>query len=201
MAARADDEMPWPRQLLVALAALLVVALLIGGVVSVVALGAVQVSGIDSPRAAPAAKPSLYLPSGQPTTKLDTYPDPAGAGGSASASASPTASATASPTTSPTTSSPSPAKKPKPISLQAFPQIVTPNQGSTLTGVYPGSHDGAQLQVQQFLNGWVDFPVRVTVRGGLFNTYVIPIRSGVNRLRVIDPAAHQVSNPVRITVG
>ena len=195
MAARADDEMPWPRQLLVALAALLVVALVIAGVVSVLALGAVQVSGIGSPRTAPAARPSLYLPSGQPTTKLDTYPDPAGSAGAASASP------TASPTTSPTTSSPSPAKKPKPISLQAFPQIVTPNQGSTLTGVYPGGHDGAQLQVQQFLNGWVDFPVRVTVHGGLFTTYVIPIRSGVNRLRVIDPAGHQVSNPVRITVG
>ena len=50
MARDDDEDAPWTRQLLVALGVLVAVALVIGGVVSVVALGAANVSGIDNAR-------------------------------------------------------------------------------------------------------------------------------------------------------
>jgi hypothetical protein len=72
-----DGEKPWPRQLLVAVGALLAVALVIGGVVSAFALGAARVSGIDdatgtsaqastgtpapSPRASPTERTPIAL--------------------------------------------------------------------------------------------------------------------------------------------
>ena len=65
--ARDDEETPWTRQLLVAVGALVAVAVVIGGVVSVVALGAARVSGIGE-RHRESASPSLFMPSGEPTT-------------------------------------------------------------------------------------------------------------------------------------
>ena len=53
MARQNDDETPWPRQLLVVLVALVAVALVIGGVMSVLALGAAKVTGIDHGAAEP----------------------------------------------------------------------------------------------------------------------------------------------------
>ena len=185
------DESP-RRQLVMGLAALLSVALIIGGVVSVVALGAVKVSGIEGSSPKATAKPSLYIPSGTPTTALEGGASPTGV---PSDSASPRDSGSAH-------GSPSPSLKPKAISLQATPLKVAPGQRVTLSGVYAG-HEAATLQVQRFEagGGWADFPVTTSVVGGQFTTYITTSRVGVNRLRVVDPAATKVSNAVRVTIG
>jgi hypothetical protein len=185
------DESP-RRQLLMGVAALVAVALVIGGVVSVVALGAVRVSGLGSSTPKATAKPSLYIPSGTPTTGLEGGESPTGV---PSASATPDDSGS-------TSDAPSPARKAKPISLQARPLKAAPGQRVTLSGVY-ARHEGATLQVQRFEpgGGWADFPVTTGVAGGQFTTYITTSRSGVNRLRVADPAAGKVSNVVRVTIG
>jgi hypothetical protein len=181
-----DEEAPWTRQLVVVLAVLVVVAVVIGGVMSVVALGAAKVSGIDEVRPSASAPASLFIPEGEPTTSPQSFPDPEGDG-------QPDASSSASPTAKPT-------KKAPKISLQAFPQQVSANQRINLTGVYPQA-EGAQLQVQRFEGSWVDFPVTATVRGGAYTTYIYTGRTGVNRLRVLDKASGLASRPVRVTVG
>ena len=187
MARDDDEDAPWTRQLLVAVGVLVAVALVIGGVVSVVALGAANVSGIDDAHPTATAKPSLYIPSGEPTTRPEQYPDPVGSGGSD------TATPSATPDESPT-------RKPRAISLQAFPHRVSSNQRINLSGVYQGA-EGANLQVQRFEGSWVDFPVDASVQGGAFTTYVYTGRLGANRFRVIDKASGRKSNAVRVTIG
>ena len=182
-----EEDAPWTRQLLVGVGVLVAVALVIGGVMSVIALGAAKVTGLGGSHASATAQPSLYMPSEEPTTSPETYPVPKGP---------------AKPSTSPSTRTPSasPTKKPKEISLQAFPQQVSPNGRINLTGVYQGG-EGARLQVQRFENGWVDFPVSTSVSGGAFSTYIYTGRSGPNRFRVVDKEADRFSNPVRVVVG
>jgi hypothetical protein len=187
MARNDDDETRWTRQLLIGLAALVAVALVIGGVVSVLALGAAKVTGIDEAKPSTSAKPSLVMPSGEPTTKVDGFPDPTG-----DPSPTPTESATP---------SAKPSAKPRGISLQVLPRKVSPNQRINLTGVYEKG-EGATLQVQRFEGGaWVDFPVTASVTGGNFTTYITTGRTGVNRLRVVDLDSDKRSNAVRVTVG
>jgi hypothetical protein len=182
-----DEDAPWTRQLLVGLGALVAVAVVIGGVMSVVALGAARVSGLGDVHPTATARPSLYFPSSDPTTTPQSFPDP---------------QASAKPTSSPETSTPSatPTRKAPAISLQAFPQQVAPNGRINLSGVYQGG-EGARLQVQRFENGWVDFPVSTSVSGGAFTTYIYTGRSGPNRFRVVDKEAARSSNPVRVVVG
>jgi len=187
MARYDDDETPWTRQLLVGASVLLAVALVIGGVVSVFALGAAKVSGIDEAGSVATQKPSLFIPSGRPTTRVDGFPDPSGAAGST------TPSATGSPSASPTRRTP-------PLTLRATPAKVAAGQRIYLTGQYRGGA-GAQLQVQRREAGWSDFPVTVTVGGQRFSTYVSTSRTGVNRFRVHDPVTDRSSNVVRIVVG
>jgi hypothetical protein len=189
MARDDDEDTSWTRQLLLGVGALVAVALVIGGVVSVIALGAARVTGLSDDRPTATAPASLYIPSAEPTTTPEALPDPEGAAGSASAAPSP---ATPSPTKKP--------KKRKAISLQASPQQVPANERINLTGAYPRS-DGASLQVQRFESGWVDFPVTASVRGGSFATFVYTGRSGPNRFRVVDKASGRTSNPVRVVVG
>jgi hypothetical protein len=187
MARTDDDDTRWPRQLLIGVGALLAVALVIGGVVSAVALGAAKVAGIGDVQSSATAKPSLYIPSGKPTTSIDAYPAPSGSA-SQSTGATPSGTPTATPT-----------RKPKPLTLTA-PQQVGANQRITLTGAYRG-HDGVRLQVQRFEDGWVDFPVTATVRGGSYSTYITTSHTGVNRLRMADVVGATTSNVVRVTVG
>ena len=185
-----DDEGPWTRQLLVGIGALVAVALVIGAVVSVVALGAAKVTGIDEPKATASAPPSLYIPTGEPTTTPEAFPDPEDPEGDEQPGSP-----------EPSVDVPEPPKKrTKSISLQAFPERVSPNERINLTGVYQGA-EGARLQVQRFDGGWTDFPVSTSVSGGQFSTYIFTGRSGVNRLRVVDEASGRKSNAVRVTVG
>ncbi len=189
MARDDDDESPWTRQLLVGVGALVAVALVIGGVVSVVALAAANVAGIDQARPTATAAPSLYIPSGEPTTTPDGYPDPEGGDDAdPTEEASPGEEQTKEP-------------KARAISLQAFPAKVSANERINLSGVYQRG-EGAQLQVQRREGGtWTDFPVSTRVSGGLFTTYVFTTRSGVQRFRVTDVGSGRSSNLVRVTVG
>jgi len=193
MAREPDDESPG-RQLLLGLTALVAVALVIGGVISVVALGAVRVSGLNSGTPQSSERPSLYIPSGKPTTGLGAVAGPTGL---PSRSPSASAGSTGSPS-----ASPSPKPKAKAISLRASPTQAAPGQRVTLSGVYVKG-GGATLQVQRFEPGagWTGFQVTVNVAAGHFTTWVTTSRVGVNRLRVVDPATGKASNPVRVTIG
>jgi hypothetical protein len=190
MARRDDEEPPWTRQLLVGVGAIAVVALVIGGVVGAIALGAARVSGIDSAAPRATQKPSLYIPSGTPTVGLDTYPAPSG-GAHGGPTVGPSSSSSASPD----------GPKSPPITLRVFPRQVAAGQRINLTGLYPGGN-GVRLQVQRLENGrWTDFPVTVPVSAGQFTTYVTTSHSGVNRFRLLDSASQHRSNPVKVTVG
>lgn len=179
-----DDEAHWSRHLLVAVAALAVVSVVVGLAVGAVALGAARVSGLDdSSRPTATARPSLFLPSGEPTEKLETFPDPSG-GTSRSASAKPTPLL----------------PRPREISLRVFPDQVGAGGQINLTGSYRRG-EGATLQVQRLESGtWIDFPVDTTVTDRRFSTYILTSRTGLNRLRVQDAATGRVSNVVRVTV-
>lgn len=185
--ARYDDETPWSRTLLMGLGALVAVSLLVGAVVGVVALGAAKLSGIDSAGSGPTAEPSLYMPTGEPSTSPEAFPDPPEV-----SEPSPTEETT-------TAAEPSPTKKPRPITLQVYPGEVSGGERINLTGVYQ-TGEGATLQVQRFENGWTDFPVTARVSGGTFTTYVLTSRTGLTRFRVTDVATGRSSNPVRVTI-
>ena len=186
-----DDEDSGRRQVLVGLGALVVVTLLVGGLVSAMALGAARLSGLGGSSSAggPAEAPSLYIPPGEPTTTPESYPDP-------------TRPDREEPEASPSEGeekSPKPKRQSKKITLQAFPTEASAGERITLTGVYPAG-EGATLQVQRFEGGWTDFPVSVTVSGGIYNTYILTSRTGESRFRVTDKALERSSNPVRVTI-
>ncbi len=188
-----DDETRWGRQLLVALGALVAFSLIVGAVIATVALVAAKVSGFAD-AGGPSARPSLYMP---PLSRVGDQPAPVGP------NVTPRPSPSASPSGSPSASaSPSrkPSGKPRPITLKASPLSVRPNERIYLTGAY--RHDGAGLRVQRREAGrWSDFPTTATVHGGAFATYIYTGRTGVNLLRMQDPASGKVSNTVRIRVG
>lgn len=193
-----DDESPWYRPLLLGVGALLGVALLVGGVISLVALGAVNISGLGGGDDGPKAKPSLYFPehsSSASDDEDDQGPTLADLGGR-------NPSETESPSPTPTESSSPKPKKPKVrsvISLSASPVEVSPMEQIYLSGTYPRG-EGASLQVQRFEGGWTDFPSSASVSGGTFTTYVMTGQSGPNKFRVVDPATGKSSNAVTVTV-
>jgi hypothetical protein len=189
-----DQDSSWAKQLLLGVGALVAGALVVGVVVGLVVVAGVNVLGLGGSSGGPEAEPTLYIPSGVPTTAPETFPNP-----NQASSSPPSPSATqSSPTDSPTPHKPH--KPRKEIALQAFPRKVAAGQRINLTGVYQGG-EGASLQVQRFENGWTDFPVTATVSGGLFNTWVTTSRTGDLRFRVLDRASGRHSNAVRVTVG
>lgn len=193
-----DDESPWYRPLLMGVGALVGVAIIVGGVISLVALGAVTFSGLGSADSAASQKPSLYFPTHKPGAK-DLPQDPgvtlADLNGGKKPSASPSAT--------PSDRSPKPHHKPKPppsvISLSASPTTVSPMQKIYLSGTYPGG-EGASLQVQRYQGGWRPFPASTSVSGGTFSTYVMTGQSGANKFRVVDTGSGKKSNAVTVTV-
>lgn len=187
MAPRDDDS--GSRQVLAGLGALVVVTLLVGAIVSAMALGAARLSGLgdSSSEGDPVVAPSLYFPSGEPTTRPEVYPDPTRPDREQPAE------------TPPEELSPTPERQSKKITLQAFPLEASAGERITLTGVYAVG-EGATLQVQRFEGSWTDFPVSATVSGGMFNTYILTSRSGEARFRVTDKALGRSSNPVTVTI-
>lgn len=195
-----DQDTPWYRALFAGLGALLGVALLVGAVISVVALGAVTVSGIsgdDRPTAE--REPSLYIPERTASREAD---DPGLTLEDLNGGSSPSSSATAAPDAeeSKTAREKRKARAPRSvISLSASPQKVSSMERIYLSGTYPGG-EGASLQVQRLDGGWTDFPTSTSVSGETFSTYVMTGRSGANRFRVVDAASGRKSNPVTVTV-
>lgn len=190
MASGDEDEngMPWARALVVGLGAIVAASLLVGGIVSVIAVGAARLTGLEGTSGGPAEKPSLFMPTGVPTTSPEAYPAPRDV-----------ESPSPAPSETPTSEEPSPSPPPKTITLQGYPAEVSGGERINLTGVYP-SGEGATLQVQRFEGGWIDFPVTTNVSGGTYTTYIVTGRSGEQRFRMIDTATGRASNPVRITI-
>ena len=183
-----DEGPSWVRTVLAGLAALVVVSLLVGGVVGAVALGAAKLTGIGEPTTTAAVPPSVYIPSGRPTTRPEGFPDPPGGGAE-----SPSESSTPTP-------EPTPTKPPKAVTLQIVPPQAASGERVDLSGAYPGG-EGAVLQVQRFESGWVDFPVTATVSSGQYRTYIYTERVGKNRFRMLDKASGQASNIAVLTIG
>ncbi|WP_372727331.1 hypothetical protein [Nocardioides sp.] len=178
------------RPVLSGLVALVAVALTVGLILGVVALGATRVAGLggDQRSGSTTAEESMYLPkpvkTGAPSEPLITLvPQP-------------------SETSNPAPPEPTKTKRPKKrISLSASQTAVSAMEQIDLTGVYPRG-EGAVLQVQRFTDGaWRDFPVTVSVSDETFATYVQTSQPGQNRFRVVDTDSGLTSNEVRVTIG
>lgn len=197
-----DEETPWHRPLFVAAGALLGVAVLVGGVISVVALGAVNLAGLGEDPGTVRAQPTLHIPERTPGTSRDDDPgltlEDLNGGVDRSAPEAPEVEPEES-------RSPRADKKRKRrparsvISLSASPLEVARMERIFLTGTYPRG-EGASLQVQRFEAGWTDFPTSTSVSGGTFSTYVMTGQPGANRFRVVDSGSGKKSNPVTIRV-
>lgn len=196
----ADDDAPWYRSLLIGVGAMLGVALVVGGVISLVALGAVSLTGFGDERVTVQEEPSLYIPSYSPTPEDEDDPgltlEDLNGGSDDAESEQPDE-------TQQPAKNDKKKKRKKPrsvISLSASPLEVSAMERIYLTGTFPGG-EGASLQVQRMEDGWTDFPVSTSVSGGTFSTYVMTGRNGANRFRVVDPASGKKSNPVKVQVG
>lgn len=210
-----DEDAPWYRPLVAGVGALVGAAVLVGGVISLVALGALNVTGLGESDSGSRAEPSLYIPerTGTPAdeeepglTLDDLNPDRA-----ERESASPSPSGK--PSQPPPGSGEKEAGKKRAekterkkreqrpvISLSASPLTVSSMQRIYLTGTYPGG-EGASLQVQRFeRGGWRNFPTSTSVSGGTFSTYVMTGQSGPNRFRVVDAGSARRSNAVTVRV-
>jgi hypothetical protein len=196
-----EDDTPWYRPLLSGLGALIGVAILVGALVSLVALGAVNLSGLGSGGDRPQAKPTLHIPDRTPGALEREGGDPGltladlNGGKDPSASAEPSATPEGSASAKPERTKPPRSV----ISLSASPVEVAPQEQIYLSGTYPGA-EGATLQVQRFQGRWADFPTSASVSGGVFSTYVMTGQTGPNKFRVVDPATGKKSNPATVTV-
>ncbi|MGI8700947.1 MAG: hypothetical protein ACR2JU_07035 [Nocardioidaceae bacterium] len=174
-----DDEPSWQRQLVIGLCALLAIAVLVGGILALIAVRAADYVGIGDTSSS--SDPALVIPTANPPSQT---PAPA-------------------PTTTPPTSAPTSRPPPKHlIALVASPRTAGSFERVNLTGRYPGS-DGATLQVQRSLGSgpWSDFPTTTTVQSGTFATYIQTSMVGVNHFRMVDEATGKTSNPVTVTIG
>lgn len=202
------DDSGWLKQLLLGVGALIVVAGLVGGVIAVVLVKAVDVSGLGE-----AADPS---PSADPDIPVVVSPTPSPTG--STPARSPNASAPqaqqATPTKATSTGKPSAKpsdkatdkkkdkkeKKSKKLTLSAHPTKASTWDRVTLVGRFPG-HDGATLQVQRNVgSGWTKFPVTAQVHGGHYDTYVQSGRTGVNKFRMVAVGSGKTSNVVTVKI-
>jgi hypothetical protein len=195
------DETPWYRPLLVGIGALFGVAVLVGGVISLVALGAVNVSGLGSSEPAAQVEPSLHMP--ERTGGSEEEADDEGLTlADLNDGKDPRETETAEPEKSQSPKKDKEKKRKRPpsvISLSASPVEVNRMERIYLTGTYPGG-EGASLQVQRMQGSWTDFPTSTSVSGGTFSTYVMTGQPGPNKFRVVDSASGKKSNPVTVRV-
>jgi hypothetical protein len=176
-------ESSWQRQLVIGLSALLAIAVLVGGILGVIALKAADYAGIGN---------SVHLGS-TPDVILPTTGD-----------ASTTPSNTAPSTTTKTSPTRTTRRRPprRLITLAVSPKHAGSYQRVNLTGTYPG-HDGASLQVQRSLGQgpWADFPTGASVSGGTFATFIETGMVGINHFRMLDKATGKTSNTVAVRIG
>jgi hypothetical protein len=197
-----NDESPWYRSLLAGIGAMLGVALLVGALISLVALGAVSITGIGDTDVTAESEPSLHIP--PRTGGADRSDDGPGLTLSdLNGGKDPRESDSAGPGSEESRSPKPKEKKSKPprsvISLSASPTEVAQMEQIYLSGTYPGG-EGASLQVQRFEGSWTNFPSSTSVSGGTFTTYVMTGQSGPNKFRVVDSATGKKSNAVTVTV-
>ncbi|TIC83574.1 hypothetical protein E8D34_15740 [Nocardioides sp. GY 10113] len=185
------------RPVLEGVAALVAVGLVVGLILTGVALAGTRLLGLGEAASAGGTsteRESMYVPRPKKTTDPDgplitLHTESAQKKGKADSSAN--------------------AKKAEKKPKKAEKEVITLSAGQTtvasfgqidLTGIYPGG-EGAVLQVQRFESGaWADFEATIPVSGETFSTYVQTGVSGVNRFRVIDRSTGKTSNEVRITV-
>jgi hypothetical protein len=197
-----NDDSPWYRSLLAGVGALVGVAVLVGGVISLVVLGGVKLSGIGDTSGTPAAQKSLYIPertdhSGDPREQGLTLAD---LNGGKDPRESESASPGAKESSAPKKQDERKKKQRSVISLSASPTKVAPMQQIYLSGTYPGG-EGRTLQVQRLESGsWNNFPTSASVSGGTFSTYVMTGQHGDNKFRVLDTDSGKKSNTVNVTV-
>ncbi len=180
-----DDESDWRKQLLVGLGVLVIVALLVGGVVGVIAIKAADVAGIGG--TPPSDTGGITFPSFTPTKSPETS--------SSSTPSAPTGS------TPPTTSAEPPKKSG--IKLTASPTEAGTYQRVNLTGTYTGATPGTSLQVQRRQGTtWTSFSsVTASVNAGQFSTWIETGQPGANRFRMFDAGAAKASNVVTVTIS
>lgn len=176
-----DQEPSWQRQLLIGLSVLLGIGLLIGGIVAVIAVKAIDYVGLGGGDSTSTSSPAPILPTTGDATH--TVPPPR------------TPAST-------TRTTHRPPHVQHAITLSVSPKTVASFERINLTGSYPGN-DGAALQVQRSLgNGpWTDFPVDTSVSNGTYATYIQTSMVGINHIRMIDKATGKTSNVVTVKIG
>jgi hypothetical protein len=179
-----EEESDWRKQLLVGLGVLVIVALLVGGIVGVIAIKAADVAGIGS-------TPSSD--SGGVTFPSDRQPR--------STSEEPTTPAAPTGSTPPTQTGQGPKKAG--IRLTATPSDAATYQRVNLTGTYAAAPPGTSLQVQRREGTtWADFAsVTASVDAGRFTTWIETGQPGPNRFRVFDAGSGKASNVVVVNIS
>lgn len=192
-----DENSPVRNQLMVGIGVLLAVALLIGGIVGLVAIKAADVAGLgggnDGGGDADTGPPvglGTNTPPSESVSPTDTT------------SGAPTTTAPTGPTTPTETSTTTRRPREPAISLRADPSQAGTYERVNLTGTYRRG-EGAVLQVQRRLPGesWTDFPTDASVSGGSFTTYIETGQTGANEFRMIDTASGRTSNTVTVRIG
>lgn len=118
--------------------------------------------------------------------------------------------ATATPTPTPepveeTTPPPaSPTEDPKPT-ITTSSERVSPGERFLLSGAFPGSTDGQDLQVEVrdgSSGSWDVFPIQTKVRdGGIFRTELYTSRTGVREFRVTNKASGASTPSIKVEIG
>jgi hypothetical protein len=202
----AGPDLEWRRRVVGALAAVVAVGLVIGGVLGAVAYSTARVAGLVE-ETAQASGPVAAARDGDVPERASSEPSP-----SVTSAPSPDPAQDRSDQDPPARGEKA-AKRPakdrkkgaradKRIrpTLTASPRDVRRMGRIRLSGSYPG-HRGARLVVQRREGGrWMRFPVSVTVRSGRFRTWVASGHRGVNRFRVVDSRTRRASDPVRVRV-
>ena len=83
---------------------------------------------------------------------------------------------------------------------------VSPGERFLLSGAFPGSSDGQDLQVEVKDGGsgagWDDFPIQTKVRdGGIFRTELYTSRTGERQFRVTNKATGESTPSITVTIG
>lgn len=98
----------------------------------------------------------------------------------------------------------SPTEDPKPT-ITTSSERVSPGERFLLSGAFPGSTDGQDLQVEVKDGGsgsWDVFPIQTKVRdGGIFRTELYTSRTGVREFRVINKASGEKTPSIKVEIG
>ncbi|MFC5679180.1 acyl carrier protein [Aeromicrobium endophyticum] len=98
----------------------------------------------------------------------------------------------------------SPTEDPKPT-ITTSSERVSPGERFLLSGAFPGSTDGQDLQVEVKDGGsgsWDVFPIQTKVRdGGIFRTELYTSRTGVREFRVVNKASGQKTPSIKVEIG